>query len=295
MVFPEYFSAFSCVAGACRHSCCIGWEIDIDEKTAEQYRAIPKMQKDIVWDTPPHFRLKAHDRCPFLNGENLCDLILEFGEDVLCDICREHPRFYNDLPNRVEAGLGLCCEEAARLILTWKDPVKLQNTQDTDDELLLLRDELFTVAQNREVPLMTRMETVLARLETTLPNFDFYPLLFDLERLSPAWDEFLEKLRKPADIKGFSEFMKPREYEYEQLLVYFLYRYFALPFDVAVAAARARFAVFACFVIGRIGCAMWTENGTFSVEDQVELVRMFSSEIEYSEENLAQILDELYT
>ncbi|MBE6916025.1 MAG: hypothetical protein E7471_05260 [Ruminococcaceae bacterium] len=294
MVVPSYFSRFSCIAGACKHSCCIGWEIGIDEKTSARYREMPRLQNDIVWGNPPRFRMREHERCPFLNGDNLCDLILEFGEDVLCDICREHPRFYNDLPGRTEAGLGLCCEEAARLILTWNEKVTFDHEPETDDELLTLRDELFTIVQNRNLPLMARMETVIHRMETTLPTLDFYLLLKGLERLSPAWDSYLEKLRKPIDTKGFAEFMKPREYEYENLLFYFLYRYFALAFDFSDAASRARFAVFACLAIGRIGCAMWTENGTFSVEDQVELVRMFSSEVEYSEENLDRVLDELY-
>ena len=26
---PDYFSEFSCIAGDCKDSCCLGWEIDI--------------------------------------------------------------------------------------------------------------------------------------------------------------------------------------------------------------------------------------------------------------------------
>ena len=29
---PDYFSEFSCIAGDCKDSCCLGWEIDIDEE-----------------------------------------------------------------------------------------------------------------------------------------------------------------------------------------------------------------------------------------------------------------------
>ena len=29
-VVPDYYADFACVAGACRHTCCVGWEIDID-------------------------------------------------------------------------------------------------------------------------------------------------------------------------------------------------------------------------------------------------------------------------
>ena len=30
---PDYFDGFSCLAGACPHSCCIGWEVVLDEDT----------------------------------------------------------------------------------------------------------------------------------------------------------------------------------------------------------------------------------------------------------------------
>ena len=33
---PKYYTEFSCIADRCRHSCCIGWEIDIDADTAEK-------------------------------------------------------------------------------------------------------------------------------------------------------------------------------------------------------------------------------------------------------------------
>ena len=39
-VFPQYYPRFRCRAAACRHTCCRGWEIDIDEETREIYRAV---------------------------------------------------------------------------------------------------------------------------------------------------------------------------------------------------------------------------------------------------------------
>ena len=34
---PDFYDDFRCIASACRHSCCAGWEIDIDEDTADYY------------------------------------------------------------------------------------------------------------------------------------------------------------------------------------------------------------------------------------------------------------------
>ena len=37
---PDFYESFRCRASACRHSCCRGWEIDIDENTLELYRGL---------------------------------------------------------------------------------------------------------------------------------------------------------------------------------------------------------------------------------------------------------------
>ena len=38
---PDYFDGFSCLAGACPHSCCIGWEVVLDEDTVRRYQQLP--------------------------------------------------------------------------------------------------------------------------------------------------------------------------------------------------------------------------------------------------------------
>ena len=38
---PDYFDRFHCLAGACPHSCCVGWEVVVDEETARRYDAVP--------------------------------------------------------------------------------------------------------------------------------------------------------------------------------------------------------------------------------------------------------------
>lgn len=33
LIYPATADAFHCIADACRHTCCKGWEIDIDPDT----------------------------------------------------------------------------------------------------------------------------------------------------------------------------------------------------------------------------------------------------------------------
>ena len=32
-VRPDFYDDFHCLASACRHSCCVGWEIDVDAES----------------------------------------------------------------------------------------------------------------------------------------------------------------------------------------------------------------------------------------------------------------------
>ena len=40
LIKPSYYDEFHCIASACRDSCCIGWEIDIDRESLERYKQV---------------------------------------------------------------------------------------------------------------------------------------------------------------------------------------------------------------------------------------------------------------
>ena len=114
---PGYYKNFKCIADRCQHNCCIGWEIDIDAKTLEKYKSEPYIMQNVSLEGTPHFVLGQHDRCPFLQSDNLCEIIKTYGDAHLCQICNDHPRFRSFFDSRTEIGLGLTCEAAAKLIL----------------------------------------------------------------------------------------------------------------------------------------------------------------------------------
>ena len=301
-ILPDYYKDFKCIAEKCKHNCCIGWEIDIDDDTLKKYRAVSgkfgeRLSKNISLDSEAHFVLAENERCPFLNCDNLCDIIINLGEDYLCGICDMHPRFKNELPDRTEIGLGLCCEEAARLIISKKEPVKFLPKVDTDDEIILLRDEIIAFLQNRECSLEQRIDTVFSLLgadKDRLPLSEWAKRLLELERLDEGWTKLLLKLKDfGGDTADFDRFMSERQVEYEQFIVYLIYRHFANAPDFDSAVARARFAVLGHEILRKLGAVIFAEKGDFTFEDQIELARLFSSEIEYSDENLYTILDEI--
>ncbi len=121
--YPDFYPAFRCRAAECLHSCCRGWEIDVDQDSAELYRQLPGalgealraalFENEESW----HFRLDGEERCPFLQKDGLCRLIRELGEEALCDICALHPRFFQEIGEDELWGLGLSCEAVTALLL----------------------------------------------------------------------------------------------------------------------------------------------------------------------------------
>ena len=79
------------------------------------------------------------------------------------------------------------------------------------------------------------------------------------------------------------------EKSFEQLLVYLLWRHLPGALEDGDIAGRTAFAVLLC----RILAAMLAVQETRSIDDLVELVRLCSSEIEYSDENIDAILGEI--
>ncbi len=301
-IVPDYYADFACIAGKCRHSCCIGWEIDIDEESLARFRAHTgalqgRFARDIQEDDEgAHFILRQHERCPFLNRENLCDIILEMGEESLCQICADHPRFRNFLSDRTEMGLGLCCEEAARMILSrvekarlvvWEDDGFADILDEDEAEILRARDECIALAQNRDLSIEQRLKQLCP-----IENIgEWAQELLGLERLDEGWTKRLTRLA--AQEHGFLENAeklpeKLLEIPLEQLLVVFLYRHVA----AAVEDGLLRQRVALCALLTRIVAGIWRQEGG-GIETLCDIARMCSSEIEYSQENLDAILNAL--
>ena len=179
--YPSFYPLFRCTASQCSDNCCIGWEIDIDPETYSFYQTHPfdspdlgnRFQTQISDDFPPHFLLDEKERCPFLNQKNLCDIYSTFGENHLCEICAEHPRFHEWFGDEKESGLGLCCEEAVRLLLSSCEPLSFCSKEIGEEADTVpfnpsvlsavrnLRQKLFALLQNRNFPLYQRFQGVL--------------------------------------------------------------------------------------------------------------------------------------
>ena len=173
-VYPDYYKDFCCTASACRHTCCAGWEIDIDRASMRRYAAAE-----------------------------------------------------GDLGRRLRAGIA--GGENPHFVLTE----------------------------------------------------------------GGRWTALLEGLREVdgADVAEFDRRYPQTLREYENLLWYFFYRHFLSAADGGSVAAPLRFAAVSWQIIHALDAAKFKRAGAFAPADRAEHARLYSAEIEYSDENMEAMLE----
>ena len=308
LTFPTFYRDFKCIANSCTDSCCIGWEIDIDSATYDKYRLMPEsFQKNIaVCDGVAHFVLTQDERCPFLQKDGLCKIILEHSEDMLCDICREHPRFYEWYGNYKDAGVGLCCEEAVRLLLEREKPLEYESveTQEISDDdtpedicksVFELRKSLFSIINDRSLTLSDRIERCFLKIgakDVIAPCSadEFFAECVEIAKEMSPFDELWEKYILRLEALDFQEVkerinkaLSENQIRYEKSLSYFVFRHFIKACFDGDLLSHFKFAVIMTILEMLIDCV----NG-----DLLFNTRYLSKQIEYSEENIDALTDE---
>lgn len=308
LTFPTFYRDFKCIANRCTDSCCIGWEIDIDSATYDKYRLMPEsFQKNIaVCDGVAHFVLTQDERCPFLQKDGLCKIILEHSEDMLCDICREHPRFYEWYGNYKDAGVGLCCEEAVRLLLESEKPLEYESveTQEISDDdtpedicksVFELRKSLFSIINDRSLTLSDRIERCFLKIgakDVIAPCSadELFAECVEIAKEMSPFDELWEKYILRLEALDFQEVkerinkaLSENQIRYEKSLSYFVFRHFIKACFDGDLLSHFKLAVIMTIFEMLIDCV----NG-----DLLFNTRYLSKQIEYSEENIDALTDE---
>ncbi len=298
---PNYYKDFKCIAEKCKHNCCIGWEIDIDDDTLKKYENAKGNFRKILDQGINNdsecacFMLDGKGRCAFLNENNLCDIILYLGEGALCQICADHPRFRNHIGGHLETGLGICCEEACRIILSQKEKFSLELlSEDNFDSLYSddtpdfysFRNSLFELLENVSISIEEKRQKLISLIIYDFPDktvCEWAEIFLSLERLDDYWTNLLEEL-KETDIENI---VIPDEFNlyFLNLMKYFIFRYLTdRNQDLGIILAVVSEYFISCL------CKMHIKKyGEIRFEDIVEYARMYSSEIEYSDENIDEI------
>lgn len=287
---PEYYKDFKCIADKCTHSCCIGWEIDVDEYTLDKYAILSdaRILQSIDNEPSPHFRLCDKDRCPHLDEQGLCKIISEHGEGYLCDICREHPRFYNETVRGLEVGLGMACEEACRIILSSDDydTITLISKEEdgciVDFDAIPHRERIFDILKDIFLCYSYKLYKISVLFDTslsTLSDDSWRGLLDGLEYLDESHRDMFSCYSSTVSTDADSE----NETYLQRALAYFIYRHVTAAKDENDLRGRLGL----CLFCERLLCSIISYTDT----DAFTAARTISEEIEYSEDNTQAIIN----
>ena len=91
--------------------------------------------------------------------------------------------------------------------------------------------------------------------------------------------------------KAFNKYYEENMYEFEHILVYFIFRYFMKAvFDYDVSA-KVKTAIVSYLMIKELSVVRFTEEGDFTNEDMVDISHTYSKDIEHLEENIESLAE----
>mgnify|MGYP004501961617 FL=1 len=278
------------------------------------------------------FALASGDRCALLREDGLCELILHCGDGILCDICALHPRFFNNSGKVREGGLGLCCEEVCRLLFSSSEPFTLvQDEEDaelqrSDDEITASfrneRRQLFQILQDRTLGITDRLgkcaeyawniqQQIEGGAPAEIPQ-DWQCLatpeelsrlldtLAEMESINDEWTSVLARLTERRDelLDRLPEFLALHgEWRYEHIAVYGIFRHYTESLNDSAAYARVMLACCSALAVMLTDCMKWLDrpdNSAISEWDMILDLKLYSKQVEYSQENIDAFLEEYY-
>ena len=215
---PDYYPHFACKGGACRATCCRGWDVSLPMD--EYFRLLgldcsPELRARLDGafhavdaPSPERYAQISHNwlgDCPMQREDGLCALQCECGETVLPAVCRRYPRGARGLFDR-ECACSNSCE--AVLEMFWDREASLGFVEGSDGGLFpeaapapeprraqryrAIRALCFGTMQNRSLGLAQRLLRI-GRMLRALNELGRRPL--DAEEAS-----FSEALRRCREI-----------------------------------------------------------------------------------------------
>ena len=189
----DYFDEFRCKGGACRGSCCEGWEIAMSMKdyfkligmdcSPEMHHRLECAFRTPEEPSPERYRLISPNwmgMCPMHGGDGLCMLQRECGAEALPEICRVYPRSLKEVAGRRKACCSNSCEAVVELLMR-REPVGFRTAALSAAPECVTSPE-WNVAricracierlQDREVPLNRRVAAVCGLLGGATPAVD---------------------------------------------------------------------------------------------------------------------------
>lgn len=158
----------------------------------------------------------------------------------------------------------------------------------SNEEYLRERTKTFNILHNEEY---TRYSYI----------YEYLKIFDDFEIINKSWTdmvnhekEYMYEQSSNEEYKSrynrFEQYYHEKEYEYEQLLVYFIFRYYLKAVNDDDVFSKVKMAVVSFLIIKDLDVLRFCDNkGSLSFEEQVDIMHIYSREIEHSYENFEKL------
>ena len=290
-LYPTFYHTFQCKANQCHHTCCQKWTIDVDEETAKLYQTLPTplgedLRKFMTVDDEGYYFMFSDKQptCPLLREDGLCRVVLELGEDSLCDTCHMHPRFYKYIEDLELCGVGLSCEESVEKLLATEGD-QLQFTIEDDDGEFTADDrpvlenifDLLALGINPAICQFTPNHSI--RYCQELIN-----LYKETEPIDEEWTKqlsYLENMLSSTTTTDLLNLDAQETVALNKVYQYILYRQIDMLAEYSLESL-VRYAFDATVFIALL---------THQLGNLPEQIRRWSEQIEYDEDNVSLLFD----
>lgn len=176
---------------------------------------------------------------------------------------------------------------------------------DRSDKYVDYKNNRINHSKNRRIDIINS-KTKKICIDEIMKNLyiNYIEDLSEMEHLKQSWQVTLDKALITInsidniydEYKQFSEYMKDREYEYEQLIIYFLSTYYLGAVYSNRAYDMARFSAANLLMIKILGFTKWFQNGrSFTKNELIKLVYNYSREVEHSDNNLNKFEENIHS
>ena len=326
-IYPDFYKNFKCLAGACPDTCCRDWDVVVDDESYEFYSGVEgefgeRLRSCMKIDSEgDRIFIFENNFCPFLSRNWLCEIQMRFGEEHVCDTCREFPRISQDYTEFIEYMLSIACPEACRLVLSKTNDFKcigdfkvknFDNGYSVDFMNFLLKARALTadIFRTDKVKFSEQLGECIAFTEYVQELID--DEIFDINKLycfkytacgsEKKSRKFVFAMQKNLEVmdNNWHDFVQDSsgcvlsenedtDEEYRRLALYYIYRYYLnaiASYDIITTVKMIYCAYAVC-------SAVMAKNGAEnSFERRVMVIHKYSKEVEHSLENIEYMTDE---
>ncbi|MGG7144897.1 flagellin lysine-N-methylase [Clostridium nigeriense] len=208
------YDKFKCIADKCKFTCCKGWDINVDTNTYNKWREKDNLNYllDNVRFIKSHrentylIKKETKAKCPLLNNEGLCNIVIDHGDEYLSLTCKNFPRIENNFDYVKELTLSCSCPEVVNIISNMKEKVYI----DSNDSLsyiedlgcLKIRESLVNIFQKEDISIENKLILSYDMLFNMLESDDL-----DYENLIEFLDNYKSKKYIKEELNKYKDYV----------------------------------------------------------------------------------------